>query len=113
MADVGKTVKDAAYVAIGLGVLGFQRAQVRRRELTKQMKGQRTQVGTQLEDAREQLGGIVKTIDDRFRPVRQEIEGRLDTIEGMLPPQAKDLVKTARTLAKDTEEQVRKLVGAV
>ncbi len=111
MADVGKTLKDAAYVAVGLGVLGFQRAQVRRQELIKQMKAQRFPVNPQL--ARGQLGDMVKTIDDRFRPVRQEIEGRLDEFEGRLPGQAKDLVKTARNLAKDTEDQVRKLVGAV
>jgi hypothetical protein len=37
MADVltaaRDTARDAVYVAVGLGVLGFQRAQVRRREL--------------------------------------------------------------------------------
>jgi hypothetical protein len=104
--DANKTLKDAAYVAVGFGVLTFQKAQVRRRELAKQVKAQRAQVG----DPRSQLNGLVKTIDDRFRPVRQEIEGRLDTIEAKLPPQAKELVKTARTLAKDTEGQVRKLV---
>ena len=32
-------LKDGAYVAIGLGVLGFQRAQVQRVELTKQLEG--------------------------------------------------------------------------
>ena len=37
MADVTKTLKDAAYVVIGLGVLGFQKVQVRRNELTKQL----------------------------------------------------------------------------
>jgi hypothetical protein len=33
--DVNKTLKDAAYVALGFGVLGFQKAQVRRREAFK------------------------------------------------------------------------------
>jgi hypothetical protein len=110
--EVTKTLKDAGYVAVGLGVISFQRAQVRRQELTKQVRGQRAQVEAQLGEARGQLSGLVKTIDDRFAPVRQEIEGRLDIFEGRLPDQAKDLVKTARTLAKDTEGQVRKLVGA-
>jgi hypothetical protein len=31
-------LKNAAYVAIGFGVIGFQKAQVRRRELTKQLE---------------------------------------------------------------------------
>ena len=33
--DVGKTLQDVAYVSVGLGVLAFQRAQVRRQELQK------------------------------------------------------------------------------
>jgi hypothetical protein len=31
-------LKNAAYVAIGFGVIGFQRVQVHRRELTKQVQ---------------------------------------------------------------------------
>ena len=33
-----KNLESAAYVAIGFGVLGFQKLQVRRHELTKQLK---------------------------------------------------------------------------
>src|SRR6476619_379078 len=32
--DVRKTATDAGYIAIGLGVMGYQQAQTRRRELT-------------------------------------------------------------------------------
>jgi hypothetical protein len=109
--DVNKTLKDAAYVAVGFGVLGFQKAQVRRQELKKQVLSQRAQVESQLEGAVGQLSGLVKTLDERLRPVRQELEGRLDTFEGRLPDPAKELVKRARILTKDTEDQVRKLVG--
>ena len=35
MPDVNKALQDAAYVAVGLGVIGFQKAQVRRRELAR------------------------------------------------------------------------------
>lgn len=35
--EVTKRVQDATYVAIGLGILTFQRAQVRRRELQKDL----------------------------------------------------------------------------
>ena len=111
MTEVNKTLKDAAYVAVGFGVLGFQRAQVRRQELKKQWLGQRAQVESQLESARGQLSELVKAFDERLQPVRQELEGRLDEVEGRLPDPAKELVKRARILTKDTEEQVRKLVG--
>ena len=38
--DVADVVKDAAYVSVGLGVIAFQRLQVRRNELTKAISGQ-------------------------------------------------------------------------
>lgn len=34
-----EAVRDAAYVVVGLGVLAFQRAQVQRRALTRQLAG--------------------------------------------------------------------------
>ena len=53
--DLQKTAKDAAYVAIGLGVIGWQRAQVRRRELEQQLRTPRVNLETQVTEAREQL----------------------------------------------------------
>ncbi len=38
MADLVSNVKDAGYVALGFAVLGIQRAQVRRRELEKELR---------------------------------------------------------------------------
>ena len=51
MADVTKTVKDAAYVTVGLGVLAFQKAQVARRDLTKQVETQFTQTSEQVKES--------------------------------------------------------------
>lgn len=36
--DVPERLRDAAYVAVGFAVLGFQRAQVRRRELERAVR---------------------------------------------------------------------------
>jgi hypothetical protein len=36
--DFNRALTDVAYTAIGFGLLGFQRAQVRRRELTRQFE---------------------------------------------------------------------------
>jgi hypothetical protein len=35
--DVEKALREAAYVAVGFAVIGVQRAQVRRRELARQL----------------------------------------------------------------------------
>ncbi len=38
MPDLFSNAKDAGYVAIGFALLGIQRAQVRRRELEKELR---------------------------------------------------------------------------
>jgi hypothetical protein len=35
LARVGRVAEDAAYIAVGLGILGVQRLQVRRREIMR------------------------------------------------------------------------------
>src|SRR2546423_11145111 len=111
MADVTKTLKDAAYVAIGLGVLAFQKAQVRRVELTKQLDEQRKQFETQASEAREQFAKLVKGIDERFEPVIQEIDSRLDTIEERLPQPTKTFVHQTRQFAKASRAEMRNRVN--
>jgi hypothetical protein len=98
MGQVDDSLKDVAYILIGFGVLAFQRAQVRRRELARQ-------VGPQLQ-------GLVGNVDDAFAPVREQLEHRLDEVEDRLGGQAGDAVRTARTLARETELQLRRAVGA-
>jgi prefoldin subunit 5 len=93
MADVTKTVKDAAYVTVGLGVLAFQKAQVARRDLTKQVESQLTVTS-------EQVQKLSKKVEGRITPV-------LDQVQQTVPAQAKDLVKQARTAAEQLQGQVR------
>ena len=38
MADLVRNMKEAGYVALGFALLGIQQAQVRRRELEKELK---------------------------------------------------------------------------
>jgi hypothetical protein len=41
---LGRFARDTAYVMVGFGVLGFQRAQVRRREVLKRVEEVRSDV---------------------------------------------------------------------
>jgi gas vesicle protein len=93
MADVTKTVKDAAYVTVGIGVLAFQKAQVGRRELTKQVE-------TQLSGTSEHVQRLARKVEERIQPV-------LGQLEEAVPAQAKDLVKQARTAAKEVQGQLQ------
>lgn len=98
--EITKTLKDAAYVVVGLGVIAFQKGQVRRQELRKALDEQSA-------DTRAQLNKLAKDLEERFQPVRDAVEERLDQIETRLPEQAKDLVQQARKVAKEAEAQVR------
>ncbi len=96
MPDLKKTIQDAAYVAVGIGVIGFQRAQVRRQELKKQLEAQRQQLETQVVEARSQVQKLVKDVEGRVQPLRTEVEQRFTTFEERLPEQARGLVQQAR-----------------
>src|SRR5579884_3723388 len=80
-ADFNQALKEGAYVAVGLGVLGFQRAQVRRVELTKQ------------------LNDLAKTLEAQFGQV------------GDLGSQVEAYAKLARTQAETAREELNKQVG--
>jgi DNA anti-recombination protein RmuC len=128
MADVNTILKDAAYITIGLGVLTFQRAQVQRQELKKQLE-------TQLDDAKggfTKLSGTVdervkqveerfetaqKQLEERFEGVQKQVEAALTEIEAnvdkalddfaaRLPESAREALNSARTAAKDARAQL-------
>ena len=100
MADISKTLKDTAYVAVGLGVIAFQKAQVRRVELQKQVRAQLHDT----RDAGHQAGR---------RGHRSASSPCSTSVEERLPAQAKTIVKQARETAKDARGQVREIVGKV
>jgi ElaB/YqjD/DUF883 family membrane-anchored ribosome-binding protein len=132
-ADVNNALKEGAYVAVGLGVLGFQRAQVQRVELMKQLEAQfgqlstqledyteiarsqaevaRTQIEGQLETARVQLTELAKTVDERMQPVRKQLDGQIDRLEQTLPPAARSVVESVRAAAATPEQVLRSVVG--
>ena len=118
MADVTATLKDAAYVTVGLGVLGFQKAQVRRVELQKQLEQQRKVIETQvaeglakLTEASKTFQGLARDLDARIEPVREQVGAQIDAVEGYLPEQVRDLVKQARAAARERQTLVRSRLG--
>ena len=82
--DPLKQAKEAGYTAIGFGVLAYQRLQVRRRELTKQVGG------------KEGVARFVHRVEEKVDPV-------LDGVERRLPPQARTAMQGARLAGKTLE----------
>jgi len=120
--DLTKVVKDVLYITVGAGVIGFQKVQVGRRELTQALNGQLNEAKGRVsgsndlfEQARAQVEKLVedqvKVIEERLSTVEDRYEALLDEIETRLPEQARDIFKQSRDVAKDARAQVRSVVG--
>ncbi len=125
--DVTQTLKDSAYVAVGLSVLGFQRAQVARRELAStvgvdrdrleaslkaQVEDLASALDAQLIEVRTQVQKAVANLEDALEPVAKELEVRFDDVEQRLPDHVKAVVASARQAAETAATQVRSLLAA-
>jgi hypothetical protein len=109
--DLNKVVKDSAYAAIGFGVLSFQRAQVRRREIAEQLQTNSGAVGSQVAAARQQLAEVAKRVDEQVGPVRRQIDETFDELEGRLPAATRNVFATIRSGAQAQESYLRSAVG--
>ncbi len=69
--DVASVVKDAAYVSVGLGVIAFQRLQVRRNELSKALAGSAG-------DAKGTLDLVGTVVSDQLKLVEERVSAALD-----------------------------------
>jgi len=87
-ADLLERARDAAYTAVGFGVLGFQRLQVERRQLVKDLS---TSVG-----GKPGVRRMARQLDKAVDPV-------LDSVEGRLPEQARSLFRQARLAGRALE----------
>ena len=69
--EVADVVKDAAYVSVGLGVIAFQRLQVRRNELSKALRGEGS-------DPSGPLGAVTSLVGERLKVVEERLGAALE-----------------------------------
>jgi hypothetical protein len=103
--------RDAAYVAVGLGVLAYQRAQVQRVELQKRIPKE-LPLDQRFGDVRQ---GVVKgfqQIDDLAESATQFVETTLQPLEDRLPASVSQLTTKAREQAREVRIQIRQRVSA-
>ena len=111
--DIANVAKDATYVVIGAGVLGFQQAQVQRRELMAKLQEPATfaeRVSTvkgDLTDAVHNVDTRVEDLMDRFEEIIERVEAVFAPFEDRLPAQARGIAKQAHVQAKDARTQLR------
>ena len=81
-----QSLQDAFHVALGFGVMNFQKVQVRRQELRKEVSSQITETVDVIEK-------LVKDAEERLEPV-------VDALTGRLPEQAQGIVEAATDAVK-------------
>lgn len=106
--DAAGRARDAAYVVVGLGVLGYQRVQVQRVALEQKLSE------TDLEDRINRVCAVVvegvRQIDEVLEGALQFVDTTFETLE-QLPPPASDLAVKAHAGARQVGDRLRELVG--
>jgi hypothetical protein len=103
--------RDAAYVAVGLGVLAYQRAQVQRVELQKRLQKD-LPLDQRIGDVREGVAKGFRQIDDLAESAVQFVESTLQPIEERLPSSVTQVTTKAREQAREVRIQIRQRVSA-
>ncbi len=103
--------RDAAYVAVGLGVLGYQRAQVQRVELQNRLSLDLA-LDQRMDDVRHGVAKGFQQIDDLAESAAHFVETTLQPLEEKLPPTVSQLTSKAREQAREVRTQIRQLVNA-
>ena len=103
--------RDAAYVAVGLGVLGYQRAQVQRVELQNRLSKDLA-LDQRIEEVRHGVAKGYLQFDDLAETAVQFVETTLQPLEDKLPSSVTQVTVKAREQAREVRIQIRQRVGA-
>ncbi len=112
--EIAAVAKDATYVVIGAGVLGFQQAQVQRQELMKRLAEPKAGFEDRVTAARSDLADALQSVEfsvdglmERFEDIIERLEAAVAPLEDRLPNQARDLAKQAHVQAREARTQLR------
>ncbi|HVT41710.1 MAG TPA: hypothetical protein VHD39_01915 [Acidimicrobiales bacterium] len=103
--------RDAAYVAVGLGVLGYQRVQVRRVELQSRLS-QDLALDQHIDEVRQGVAKGFRQIDDITESAVRFVETTLQPIEERLPASVAQVTTKAKEQAREVRTQIRDRVRA-
>ncbi|HWS48004.1 MAG TPA: hypothetical protein VN636_19230 [Acidimicrobiia bacterium] len=117
-----KTLTDAGYIAVGLGVLGFQQVQIRGRELGERAvsvrvcvrdraRDARDRVEHRSRDARDQAQTQVRATITRSKELGGELTKRVEPVVGQVHAQINDLPERVVQAWEPVAARVRELTG--
>ena len=105
--EIRKTVTDAGYVTVGIGVLAFQQAQVRRRELQKRLGETGGCLNARATDGKARLETLQQTVGEKTTGLR----GRIETGARSANDWAQELGVTVKDRIEPVVGQVVEQVG--
>ena len=117
--DFNNAVKEAAYVAVGLGVLGFQRAQVQRVELAKQLEAQLSSLNSLSANLGTQVESLLTSAREQIAEARTQVSKMStelpdsDAVRGQLAELAKSVDYAMAPARRQFEEQLDRLEEAL
>jgi len=104
--DFNDALKEAAYVAVGLGVLGFQRAQVQRVELLKQLETQLTSLAAFSQTFNQQAETYISAARQQLAETREQLVKLSSEVLPSERPDAAAVRSQLTELAKAVDEAV-------
>jgi hypothetical protein len=121
-ANTKKSLTDAGYIAVGLGVMGFQQAQIRARAAQKRVsevggcvagraRDVRASINSQTQTARAQAETQVRSTVSRAGALRDELGKRVEPVVGQVQAQLGELPERVVQAMEPVAARVRELAG--
>ena len=110
--EITKTARDAAYVVVGLGVLGIPAGPGPAPGAPEAPRRARSQIQDRLGDVRGEVTRRVKDVDDAVEGSSAASRPPSPPSRTACPMPARDLVKQAHVQAREVRQQLRKLPHA-
>lgn len=107
--SASKFARDVAYVTVGLGVLGIQKAQVRRVDLARKLADESLWSG-RIGEVREAVYAQAHHVDTIVESAVNLFETTIEPLEDQLPVSARELSQKAREQARQVRGQIRSIV---
>jgi hypothetical protein len=118
--DVRKTLTDTAYIAVGLGVLGYQQGRVRATELRERLErggecatGRARELATRISSSPATLGEKASVARVRAETGARQAIDRAAGLGGELGKRVEPLVEQAKGTFVDLPDQVARAVEPV
>lgn len=109
--SVTDLARDVTYVAIGLGVLGYQRLQVHRVDLANKLPRDLS-LDQAIDEVRDGVSKGLDQMDELAESATKLLEITLQPLEERLPPSVGQLTAKAREQARGVRSQIRQLAEA-